>query len=247
LSKQGVVEPLTPELALVDPELARLARDRLPDGGGAPSWSISTASVGAEAPPMLDAATTDREPRAPRRTRRGRHVMLAALVVVLAMAAIYAFAPPSTVSDEFPGRAQKAGPTRADRQTRAQAPTKRPKKSAGVGAAKVSHPSTSPTRPKTTRAKSKQPSASTSRLFIWPAVSHATFYKVEFFRRGNRVFQALASKPQLELPLRWVYGGRSYRLLAGVYSWRVSPAFGPRARLRFGDPIVRSTWTARLR
>jgi hypothetical protein len=27
----------------------------------------------------------------------------------------------------------------------------------------------------------------------------------------------------------------------------VSPAFGPLARLRYGDPIIRSTWTARLR
>jgi hypothetical protein len=95
-----------------------------------------------------------------------------------------------------------------------------------------------------TRTKSERPRPFTTRVFIWPSVSDATFYKVEFFRRGREVFKALSSRARLELPTRWVYRGRTYQLVAGSYTWKVSPAFGPRSRLRYGNPIIRSTWVA---
>jgi hypothetical protein len=264
-----VVEPLTPELALVDPELARRARDRLPTPGEplspptrTPSsdkavsavddhpWLESspsaTPSVAAEVQPGPAAAMSDRELPALRRARPRRRVFLAAFGVVVAMAAIYAFAPASTVRDEFPSRVQQPAPTRIDRQATAQAPANHPKRSAGVRAATASRHSTLPTAATHARAKSSQRSSSTTRLFIWPAVPRATFYKVEFLRGGRRVFEALASTPRLELPRRWGFEGHTYRLVpGGRYSWRVSPAFGPRSHLRYGNPIVRSTWVAR--
>jgi hypothetical protein len=252
VSNQHVAEQLSPELALVDPELARLARDRLPVPGETLSSATSTSpALATQAPPRLDADTTDRKTPPQRRARRGRRVLLAAVGVVLAMTAIYAFAPASTVRDEFPSRGQKAAPTRTDRQPRSdrqpspRAPARQTGRSADVGTTRVSRHSTSPTGAKRTRTKSERPSPFATRVFIWPAVRKASFYKVEFFRRGRRVFEALASTPRFELPLRWVYRGRRYRLVEGSYSWRVSPAFGPRSRLRYGNPIIRSIWVAR--
>jgi hypothetical protein len=248
MSEQGLVEPLTPELALVDPELARAARDQLPAPGGTQLSMPTSTSAAPEAPPRFEVTGTDREPPPPpRRARRGRRVVLGAALVVVAMAAIYAFTPASTVREELSPREAKtpSGPT--DHQSTAKAPANRTRRSAGVSGTKVSRHPTSPTGAKKTSAKSTPSSTYQTRIFIWPAVPNASFYKVEFLRSGKRVFEALTSRTRLELPPRWVYRGRSFHLLAGVYSWRVSPAFGPRARLRYGDPMIRSTWTARLR
>jgi hypothetical protein len=249
MSEQGLVEPLTPELALVDPELARVARGQLPAPGGTQLSMPTSTSAAPEAPPRFEVTGTEREPPPPpRRARRGRRVVLGAALLLVAMATIYAFTPASTVREELSRRDAKttpSGPT--DHQSTAKARANRTRRSAGLSGAKVSRHPTSPTGAKTTSAKSTPSSTSQARIFIWPAVLHASFYKVEFLRSGKRVFEALTSRPRLELPARWVYRGRSFRLLAGVYSWRVSPAFGPRARLRYGDPIIRSTWTARLR
>src|SRR5262245_18671930 len=44
VSEVELMEPLTPELALVDPELARVARDRLPPSGETPSPAIRVSS-----------------------------------------------------------------------------------------------------------------------------------------------------------------------------------------------------------
>ena len=108
----------------------------------------------------------------------------------------------------------------------------------------------------TNQPRSAQPSSSatgakrsviapSTRLFVWPAVKHASYYKVQFFRRGQVVFVALPSVPRLTLPSRWMYKGRSMRLVPAVYSWQVLPAFGTRYHARYGDAIVRSTWVAR--
>jgi hypothetical protein len=278
LRDPAVVEPLTPELALVDPELARLARDQLPaprqtlsspsraspshgslrDPRAGPYWiSVvdndrrrensfgASSSVAAGAQPDVDVATSSREPPAPSRHRWRRGVFPAALVVVLGLAAVYALAPDSTVRQEAPSRAPKTVPTRIDRHGKERASARQTKRAPSEGAPKVSQHSTLPHARKQTRATSKRPSTFPTRVFIWPAVSHVTLYKVEFFRGGREVFKALSSKPRLELPLRWTYRGRNYHLEAGVYSWRVWPAFGSRSRLRYGNPIIRSIWVAR--
>jgi hypothetical protein len=270
------VEPLTPELALVDPELARRARDRLPPTGETPSSPVrassshkdvretrvrhawvsgvddarrpekppsASSSVAAEARSGFDSAKRKRELRAPSGPRRRGRVFLGALGVALAAIAVYALAPDSIVREEAANRALKNAASRIDHQGKppgsarptarasASAPTA-PRHSDVLGA--TAHTST----------KSEQARPFSTRDFIWPAVSDATFYKVEFFRRGREVFKALSSTARLELPTRWVYQGRTYQLAAGIYTWTVSPAFGPRSRLRYGNPIIRSTWVA---
>jgi hypothetical protein len=84
-----------------------------------------------------------------------------------------------------------------------------------------------------------------TRVFVWPAVSRAVFYKVEFFRRGRKIFEASPTMPRVELPLRWVFRGRRFRLTPATYRWEVRPAFGTRSRPRYGHPITQSTWTAK--
>jgi hypothetical protein len=191
------VEPLTPELALVDPELSRRARDRLPPTGE------THASPGRALSAHKD-VTRKRQPPVAGGSRRRVRVFLAAAGVLLAAIAVYALAPDSTVREEAGNRAP----------TKASAPA-------------------NPARPFGTT------------VFNWQAVSDAAFYKVEFFRHGREVFEALSPRARLELPTRWVYRGRTYHLVAGSYTWKVVPAFGPRSRLRYGEPIIRSTWVAR--
>jgi hypothetical protein len=58
------------------------------------------------------------------------------------------------------------------------------------------------------------------------------------------VFEALASRARLALPLQWTYKGRRFRLHPGAYHWEVRPAFGSRAHPRYGALITRSTWFA---
>jgi hypothetical protein len=270
------MEPLTPELALVDPELARFARDQLPAPSDTLSLSRGAVSlhkdlvrapsarpnrdevvprleklldapsgVAAEARAELDAPKVDRELPVPSRPRWRRRVFLAALTFVLGVAAVFAFAPDSIVREQAPSRASKKASDRVNRPARAPTPTSKATRPAGVAAPKASRRPGLPNAEKQTKARSKRPSLSSTRLFIWPAVSRATFYKVEFFRRGREIFRALSPASRLELPLRWIYRGRRIQLTPGVYSWRVSPAFGPRSRLRYGNPIIRSTWVAR--
>jgi hypothetical protein len=271
------VEPLTPELALVDPELARLARDRLPPSGetlssprrATPShndhgktraghpWISNvddarrtgqplraSSSLGAEAQSRVDAAEKHPKRHAPSRVRRRGRVIFGALAVALGVIAVYALAPDSTVPERATHLPPNTAPTRIDHHRKTLESTRPGAKTAGAGTQQVPRHSEVLGASTQKRAKSTRPRPFPSRVFIWPPVLRATLYKVEFFRRGREVFKALSSTARLELPERWVYDGRTYRLVAGVYSWKVSPAFGPRSRLRYGNPIVRSTWVA---
>jgi len=271
------VEPLTPELALVDPELARLARDRLPPPGETPSspgrasspdqdvgetgardsWVSgvdggrrlenspnASSSSAAEARSGFEPANEKHELRAPGRPRRRGRVFLGALGVALAAIAVYALAPDSTVREEASNRPPKSAASRPDRHGKPQESTKTTARAGGAAAPTVPRHSGVLGVTAHARGNSKRPSPFSTRVFIWPTVPSATFYRVEFFRRGREVFKALSSTARLELPGRWVYRGRTYEVVPGTYIWKVSPAFGPRSRLRYGDPIIRSTWVA---
>jgi len=267
------VEPLSPELALVDPELARVARDRLPPWGETPSsagrassshegvkqtsvehsWfsgldqgrrpenSLSaTTSFASEARTVPDSALKERQLRSAHRPRRRVRVVLAALGVTVAALAVYAVIPDSAVREEAGNRAPKKASTQDLQGTQTKsargasdssAPTVR--RRSGVLGARAQ-----------TRTKAARTRPFPIRDFIWPAVPDATSYKVEFFRRGREVFETLSSTTRFEMPTRWVYQGRTYQLVNGTYIWKVLPAYGPRSRLRYGKPIVRSTWVA---
>jgi hypothetical protein len=61
------------------------------------------------------------------------------------------------------------------------------------------------------------------RRFAWAPVPDASAYHVEFFRKDVRIYAGDTRQPQLDLPRAWRSGGRTYRLTSGTYRWYVWP------------------------
>jgi hypothetical protein len=264
-SDAAQLEPISPELALVDPELRSEARRTL-GGGGAPgvpgSHRGDARALGGDAP----ARAARGEGRvqghqAPRRRPWRRRTAVVALAIVLGAAgvALASRFPPERASGTSQRQAlaakdvtqrpttgvrtAAAAQTAAKRRSRSTKTRAAPRSRSGSSGARTPKPGRHSTTRNTERPPAR-PATPPTRLFVWPAVKNAAHYKVQFFRRGRLVFEAWPSAPRLELPLRWTYKGRSMRLVPGVYSWRVSPGFGPRSHARYGEPIVSSTWNA---
>jgi large repetitive protein len=66
-----------------------------------------------------------------------------------------------------------------------------------------------------------------------PAVAGASYYHVQLFRQGTRIFAAWPLKPQLALHTSWSWSGRSYRLTRGRYRWFAWAGFGPRSAAQY--------------
>jgi hypothetical protein len=79
----------------------------------------------------------------------------------------------------------------------------------------------------------------------WSAVRKATFYNVQVFYRSQKVLSAWPRKPRRALAQRWVYGGHSFSLRKGRYTWYVWPAFGPKAKSRYGQLLGQGTFKVR--
>jgi len=255
-------EPLTPELVLVDPDLARRAREQLPDrepeprrttGESIPSPVTSLldpdlARRGREQPP-------DREPE-PRRTTGEAipYPVTPRLVVVQP--------DPSTFERRLkpPPRKRRRGrilillilaaaavtgivlvPSLRhivweSREVAVVQPVRKP-------APPPHASSTTPdkAKPKETvkpKARVAPRSAPSHRPFAWVAVPKATYYLVRFYRGSQEIFEARPSAPRLSLPPKWVFKGHRYSLTPGSYRWVVQPGFGRPAEARLGQPIV---------
>ena len=61
----------------------------------------------------------------------------------------------------------------------------------------------------------------------------------------GKFVRKIARKPRLQLPLHWSFRGRAFTLTPGRYSWQVRPAVGFGRSLRFGKPIIQSSWLFR--
>jgi hypothetical protein len=220
--EDAIPAQVSPELALVDPQLGDLVRKRLRSQG--PTVGLGTRGpqyeygdqprAGAESGLELGAIARspiaeDGQLPAGAGSRRRRLFATTALVSLAVGAAALAIV------------AQEVGDVGGSILPRSAQPAVRPTKPTQLG----------------------PPSALPTRVFIWPAVSRATFYKVEFFRSNRKIFVATPSMPRIELPLRWVFRGRDFRLTRGTYRWEVRPAFGPRSRPRYGNLITQSMWT----
>jgi hypothetical protein len=248
-------DPISPELALVDPELARRARARL-DSFDQP----------ASRAPDVDADPKSRVvPQSNTRatSRRGR-VVLAALAVIAGLAGAGFTAAKLTGENSrlfargsLPGgsvavrpqetnestgkalqrkpatRAHAASPAGAERRRRARPGTSkasRPalqrKRSAGSG-----NPGTPPS-------SASQVGGPSAPVFSWVAVRGASNYDFELFRGAERVFTSRPRQPRLTLPSTWTYGGRSYSRAPGSYRWLVRPVFHANTKTRYGPAIV---------
>jgi hypothetical protein len=78
-------------------------------------------------------------------------------------------------------------------------------------------------------------------LLVWAAVPHATYYNVVLVR-GRRVYSAWPVRARLQLPSRWTYHGRRYKLRRGVYRWFVWPGRGRLAAGTYGKLLGGSSF-----
>jgi hypothetical protein len=76
----------------------------------------------------------------------------------------------------------------------------------------------------------------------WRSKAGATYYNVQIFRRGRKIFEAWPATPELTLAPRWTYGGRTYRLASAAYEWFVWPGFGARRAARYGELLQRDVF-----
>jgi hypothetical protein len=263
-AEDNATELVSPELVLVDPQLASRARERLRVFGDDVAFqrrAVAPARQGPRDPGAISSdyvedGARDRAAISPDHVessslsgsahRRGRRVVAAASVMLAGAAvALFIVTQVSDIGGSVSARtetsveritAHRTGPARQKEpgSERSRAPAKT-----------VSRGSTKPPIESKKRPRSARRTDFPTRVFVWPAASRATFYKVEFFRRGRKIFEASPSQPRIELPLRWTYKGRRLRLTSATYRWEVRAAFGSRARPRFGKVITRSTWAPR--
>jgi hypothetical protein len=79
-------------------------------------------------------------------------------------------------------------------------------------------------------------------LLRWVPTQKATYYNVQLFYGKQKLLSAWPSVARLQLRKGWSYGGKTYRLKTGRYTWYVWPGFGERARSRFGPLLGQSTF-----
>jgi hypothetical protein len=205
------MEPISPELCLVDPVLARRARELLP-----PLEEVASGPVAAaEAPP-----------RSHRRlTRLGGWVLAASLLLNVALLWPKSTAETAPVLSPAPTPAPARAPARAPAPKAARSPAKRPapKRVGGVLAAKTeAKRSTRPAKPRVVRKR---------RVLSWRATARADLYDLVLWRGHRRVADLWPTKSRISVAT--VACGAGKRLAKGRYLWFVYPVVD-RASRRYG-------------
>ena len=244
------VEPISPELALVDPVVAARLRAALPELDVEPATSQrrlapeSTVHVLRLAPPALDVAHCRRRLEAsqapisaepPRDSPlRGTLISFAtgALIVTIVTVGVVA----EMGLDRVPTALQRPTSQSATPVPPAFPSSPRPSSPVKGGS---ENPSTNqpskkpkaltrqqpgsdpPTAAKTSRPPPAKPAV--TRRFAWAPVQGAVGYRVELFRGGRQVLRATTNEPVFELARRWRHRGRAESLVTGPYRWLVWP------------------------
>jgi hypothetical protein len=244
-------EPVSPELALIDPDLARRQRAKLPDPQEI--GRDRQAAIAAGGPDVLAkrtaVATEARHEPAPSRSTARKLLKRGAVLVVLASAALAGVGAASI----WPGRGEQ--PRLLPRavntsdgsveQPRGSRPTHTSSGRAGSATGEARSPKReTPRRSADSRSaqSTRKPVATEPKTFAWVAVPRATYYSVEFYRGRQRILQAFPVRPRLVVPATWSYRGKRFSFAPGTYRWTVRPGFGRRNRGRYGAPVVASTW-----
>lgn len=243
-------EPLSPELVLVDPQLAVLARSRLADHSVdersrpmeqsdvlAPTASPVSAGLPTSwLPAVWREQSVDEPPQRSRRAVVPLRGFVGALAVVLVVG--LSFGLMLLVPRFLDDAGSPAGP-----EPHLSAAPDEPVSPAAAPSGTDPEQVESPGLPERRTPAGPEPEQSPATpLFVWVPAARASHYRVEFFRRGAKVFEAFPTFPRIALPTRWIYRGRRFELMPGRYSWRVRPGYGSRRQKRYGRTIVRSTW-----
>jgi hypothetical protein len=233
---QDTAMSVSPELVLVDPELASRARAALPDR----PWP---------APVRI-------EPR-PRAVPRGGIPVfatywtfgLALILVVFGLTLISTNDRPTFAAEGESNRAavpSKTTPKTTPKTTSPSAPRVRktrkatgkapPKKTAQTRTARPQpQPSSQPKRAAPARRPVRQAGFRPARIFSWPPHAGASYYQVTFARNGKPFYRTQTNNARLQLP-------QGVRFTAGRYRWTVRPAIASDLGIQLARPIVDSTF-----
>lgn len=220
------LEPVSPELALVCPELAARLYATLPMPGD-PFWR-STDETGspldepltaAFEPPLRAYATRRSAVAAGARWTLTRVATLAlsGLAIAVAVAAV------AVVSQwvHVTRPSLSAAPEPVETVTRTVVRT-------------VTTPAPAPPAPKPRPALLHVPT------LRWAPVAGVAYYDVAVYRGATKIFDLLPVSPEITIPPQWRYHGRLHRLTTGTYRCMVRPAFASNGRARLGTPTVQA-------
>lgn len=203
---------ISPELALVDPELAAWARARLPDIPAArlvvvapPPPSQSERAAQREATSVVAAgALAGIWPRT-------RLVSVAAALLLGIGVASGFLLRPVVVRDLAAPSALTSTPMVERAGAEPSPPATRPRQ--------VTPPA--PKAPARRRTVARPPADLPD--LVWPPVPGADGYRISLFRSGRLVYSTVRRSTHLRLTRNWVFRGRRYTLSAGSYRWVVWP------------------------
>jgi hypothetical protein len=72
---------------------------------------------------------------------------------------------------------------------------------------------------------------------VWARDGEASYYNAQLLRNGVKILSVWPSGPSYKLGKSWKFGGRKYKLTAGVYQWYVWPGYGPRSQVVYGQML----------
>jgi hypothetical protein len=232
---RGVAEePISPELALVDPELASRARAGLPD----PPWLLPVLAKLQEAEKAEPVAVEERAPRRSMASSIPAAVLVILLLLGLAVLASSLFPSegPSFVTEParraaVPAQTQAASTPRPKKHSNARSPAK-----PLVPPARSSRTTT--VRPKPARKHAAKPRPRTlgkaQRVFSWRRYPRAAYYEFYLQRGDTTIYEARTEELTATLPAR-------LKLRPGTYHVFVRPAIPVDAGIILGDAIVQKT------
>lgn len=234
-------ELLSPELALVDADLAASARARLHDPGAFyPATSTANARARSTTPavPLPSTSAPTLAPVEPPAAGQARVATPPAPpawpqnVVRLGLATVGLFVAATVASGALSSSGtEDAGATRA---SPAPAPLLGTPLRSGSASTPPRAAAPAPKQPQTQRVAARQP----ARTFAWAPVQGARAYEVQIFRGARLVLLSRTRQPRLTLRPAWRYAGAAFAITPGAYRWYVWPvdAAGTRAR----KPVVQA-------